>query len=416
MAKAIGSEQLSIDSQPPARSLKSVLTLRLVLGWIVLFGTIVFLLATCWDIQWHIAVGRDRTLTPPHLMILAGDIISGIAALAAVLFETLWVRRSPLLAQSSTRFAATFHSSLGAYIAGYAALAAAIAFPLDSYWHSLYGVDVAIWAPFHIMAIAAMTIAAFGAVFMLMSAANLASKVHASSAPIRLGNGAAHLALRAQPRRKERAVRVGYVGVIVALATMMGIYTIILVQAFGDLSYITLGAVSINVYPLMIAAFGALILVAAVHAIPWRAVATSITVVYLFLDLVIYLFVPPAMNALVQIEQQSFLPTKRGTPPVVLSFQWQYTLIIAAVLLDLAIYFARRKGWSPRLHKVVVFTTTMVSFVLVAVLNPLYIPSLLRHGDPLVILALSLPVGLLGAYVGSWIGLDIGKSLQHIER
>jgi uncharacterized membrane protein YfcA len=167
------------------------------------------------------------------------------------------------------------------------------------------------------------------------------------------------------------------------------------------------------------------------------------------------------MNALVQIEQQSFLPTKRGIPPVVLSFQWQYTLIIAAVLLDLAIYFARRKGWSPRLHsapirpanagscpsrqrdcvataarsaetkgtsqlvlrtqagrkeKVVVFTTTMVSFVLVAVLNPLYIPSLLRHGDPLVILALSLPVGLLGAYVGSWIGLDMGKSLQHIER
>lgn len=393
MAKAIGSGQLSIDSQPPARPLKSVLTLRLVLGWTVLFGTIVFLLATCWDIQWHIAVGRDRTLTPPHLMILAGDTISGIAALAAVLFETLWVRRSPLLAQSSTRFAATFHSSLGAYIAGYAALAAAIAFPLDSYWHSLYGVDVAIWAPFHIMAIAAMIIAAFGAVFMLMSAANLASKVHAS-----------------------RAVRVGYVGVIVALATMMGIYTIILVQAFSDLSYITLGAISINVYPLMIAAFGALILVTAVHAIPWRAVATSITVVYLFLDLAIYLFVPPAMNALVQIEQQSFLPTKRGIPPVVLSFQWQYTLIIAAVLLDLAIYFARRKGWSPRLHKVVVFTATMVSFVLLAVLNPLYIPSLLRHGDPLVILALSLPVGLLGAYVGSWIGLDMGKSLQHIER
>ena len=393
MAKAIGSEQLSIDLQPPARSLKSLLTLRLVLGWTVLFGAIVFLLATCWDIQWHITVGRDRTLTPPHLMILAGDTISGIAALAAVLFETLWARRSPLLAQSSTRFAATFHSSLGAYIAGYAALTAAISFPLDSYWHSLYGVDVAIWAPFHIMAIAAMTIAAFGAVFMLMSAANLASKVHAS-----------------------RSVQVGYVGVIVALATMMGIYTIILVQAFGDLSYITLGAVSINVYPLMIAAFGALILVAAVHAIPWRAVATSITAVYLFLDLAIYLFVPPAMNALVQIEQLSFLPAKRGTPPVVLSFQWQYTFIIAAVLLDLAIYFARRKGWSPRFHKVVVFTTAMVGFVLVAVLNPLYVPSVLRHGDPLVILALSLPVGLLGAYVGSSIGLNIGESLRHIER
>ena len=393
MAKAIGSERLAIDLQPPAHPLKSVLTLRLVLGWTVLFGAIVFLLATCWDIQWHITVGRDRTLTPPHLMILAGDTISGIAALAAVLFETLWVRRSPLLAQSSTRFAATFYSSLGAYIAGYAALASAIAFPLDSYWHSLYGVDVAIWAPFHIMAIAAMTIAAFGAVFMLMSAANLASKVHVS-----------------------RSVRLGYVGAIVALATMMGIYTIILVQAFGNLSYITLGVVSINVYPLMIASFGALILVAAVYAIPWKAVATSIAVVYLFLDLAIYLFVPPAMNALVQFEQLSLLPVKRGTPPVVLSFQWQYTFIIAAVLLDLAIYLARRKGWSPRFQKTVVFMTTMVGFVLVAVLNPLYIPSVIRHGDLLAILIVSLPLGLLGAYIGSWFGLSVGESMQHIER
>ncbi len=391
MAKAIGSEQISIDSRPLERSLKSVLTLRLVLGWTVLLGAIVFLLATSWDIQWHAAVGRDRTLTPPHLMILAGDAISGIAALLAVLVETLWARRTPLLAKSGTIFAATFHSSLGAYIAGYAALASAIAFPLDSYWHSLYGIDVTIWAPFHIMGIAGMSIAALGAAYMLISAAHLAAKESAS-----------------------RAARAGYIGVIVALATTMGIFTFILVPALGDQSYITLGAVTVNVYPLMIAAFGALILVAAVRAIPWRAAATSIAVVYLFLSLAIYLFVPPAMDALVRLEQQTF--RARAPHFIVLSFEWQYTLIIVAVLLDLAIYFARRKGWSPRLHQVVVFTTTMVGFVLVAVLNPLYIPSVLRHGDMIAVLIVSLPLGLLGAYIGSWFGLGMGESMQQIER
>lgn len=397
MAKAIDNEALSIDSNPPARSLKSILTLRLVSGWIVLLGTIVFLIATSWDIQWHAAVGRDRTLTPPHLMILAGDTISGIAALAAVLLETLWVRRSPLLAQASTRFTAAFHSSLGAYIAGYAALTAAIAFPLDSYWHSLYGVDVKIWAPFHVMAISAMTIAALGGVFMLMSAANLASNM-----------------------RSFRSARFARAGAVVALATMMGIYTIILSPALGDQSLITLGAVTINLYPLMLAALGGLILVAAVQAIPWRAVATSIVAVYLLLDLVIYLFVPPAMNILVRIEQQSFLPTKRGgLPPVVLSLEWQYTLIIIAVLLDVVVYFARRKNWSPRLHRTALIATAMAGFALVAVCNPFYIPAmmrLLRAGDPLLTLALSLLIGLLGAYIGSWFGLDMGKSLRHIKR
>jgi hypothetical protein len=167
-------------------------------------------------------------------------------------------------------------------------------------------------------------------------------------------------------------------------------------------------------------AFGALILVTAVQAIPWRAVATSITVVYLLLDLVIYLFVPPAMNILVRIEQQSFLPTKRGgLPPVVLSLEWQYTLIIVAVLLDIVVYLARRKNWSPRLRRIAVLAAAMAGFVLVAVLNPFYIPAmlrLLRAGDPLLTLAISLPLGLLGAYIASWFGLDMGKSLRHIKR
>jgi hypothetical protein len=39
------------------------------------------------------------------------------------------------------------------------ALLSAIAFPLDNYWHQLYGLDVTIWSPFHVMIISGMVLA-----------------------------------------------------------------------------------------------------------------------------------------------------------------------------------------------------------------------------------------------------------------
>src|SRR5438034_9086651 len=133
MAKTITGTAVFHDSTTLARSLRAVSTLRLVLGLTALLGAIIFLEGTSWDIQWHSFIGRDRTLIPPHLMMLSGVALSGVAALAAVLIETVWARRSPTIAKNSTPFE-TFHSSLGAYIAGFAALDAAVGFPLDSYW------------------------------------------------------------------------------------------------------------------------------------------------------------------------------------------------------------------------------------------------------------------------------------------
>ena len=52
--------------------LRAVSTLRLVLGLTALLGAIIFLEGTSWDIQWHSYIGRDRTLIPPHIMMLSG--------------------------------------------------------------------------------------------------------------------------------------------------------------------------------------------------------------------------------------------------------------------------------------------------------------------------------------------------------
>jgi hypothetical protein len=132
----------------PAISLCQLLSLRLALGLVALLGAFIFLQAVCWDIQWHGFIGRDRTLIPPHILMLSGLAISGIVALLMVLIESRLARRDRAIAQQGILFAGLFHAPLGAYMVGYSALLAAAAFPLDAYWHALYGMPVGILGSF----------------------------------------------------------------------------------------------------------------------------------------------------------------------------------------------------------------------------------------------------------------------------
>ena len=151
MAKTLDGIALSADSRTSTLSLRTVWTLRPALGMTALLGAIVFLEGSSWDIQWHSLIGRDRTLIPPHIMMLIGVTISGLSGLLTVCIESWWARRSEIVKKNGTNFADIFYGPLGAYVVGFGALLAAVAFPLDAYWHTLYGIDVRIWAPFHIM-------------------------------------------------------------------------------------------------------------------------------------------------------------------------------------------------------------------------------------------------------------------------
>src|SRR5436305_11117054 len=116
MAKTFDGTAVFNDSTTLTRSLRAVSTLRLVLGLTALLGAIIFLEGTSWDIQWHTFIGRDRTLIPPHLMMLSGVTVSGISGLLSVLIESWWARRNTSIAQYSVRFAEIFFGPLGAYI------------------------------------------------------------------------------------------------------------------------------------------------------------------------------------------------------------------------------------------------------------------------------------------------------------
>src|SRR5919109_4706480 len=104
MAKTFEGTEVFDGSTTPAHSLRAISTLRLVLGLTALLGAIIFLEGTSWDIQWHSFIGRDRTLIPPHIMMLSGVTLSGISGLLSVLIESWWARRDKTLARYSIGF------------------------------------------------------------------------------------------------------------------------------------------------------------------------------------------------------------------------------------------------------------------------------------------------------------------------
>jgi hypothetical protein len=366
----------------PTPSLRSLRRLRLGLGAVVLLGSVICFLGTSWDIQWHSLIGRDRTLIPPHIMMLGGVTLGGMAALTDVLVETIWARRNPTVAEHAVRFAGLFSASLGGYVAGFAALDAAVAFPLDAYWHALYGIDVTIWAPFHVMILGGMGATALGGAYLLASAGRLAA-----------GQGA------------RGAERLGCLGAVAAFAAAFNLFTFLVFNGMGEDGMIDLGAFTVNVFPFLATLLSASILVVAVRVVPWRWTATGVALVGLVLVAVVAVFVPPATDLLVQVEHQQF---RRSDPGISLvAFQWPLMPVLAAVAIDLV-----RRG--SRGSAVPIAICCLLACLPVIPISPL-------RGIVLFVAlgaagaAGSLLLGLTGAVWGAWLGSRAGLALANAE-
>ena len=125
------SQQSSVQAPPTTGGadprLALLARLRLVTGLILLLVALVGVFGTDWDIQWHALVGRDRTFTPPHDLILVSIGLAGIVALASLLIETIVSRRHGELRAYTVSFLGILHGSLGAYLVGFGAVCSAVA-------------------------------------------------------------------------------------------------------------------------------------------------------------------------------------------------------------------------------------------------------------------------------------------------
>jgi hypothetical protein len=113
-----------------------------------------------WDISLHIDVGRDPgpLANPAHYFILAG--LFGI--FTAGFFAMILPEGKP--SETAVRLGPDWYAPLGGVLICACGAFSLIGFPLDDIWHRLFGQDVTLWGPTHLMLIggAAMTLIGIG--------------------------------------------------------------------------------------------------------------------------------------------------------------------------------------------------------------------------------------------------------------
>lgn len=144
--------------------------LRLAVGWVLLVTWIVSAWALDWDGDWHSRVGRDGFWTPPHLVFYGTVAACGLICIGMVLLETfLYYRRYPGFNDQTTTPILFFRGPVGFALAGFGMAVMLGSAPLDDYWHRLFGIDVKVWAPFHVMLLLGIIMASLGILYLFAS-------------------------------------------------------------------------------------------------------------------------------------------------------------------------------------------------------------------------------------------------------
>ena len=140
-------------------------------GWVALptvlttVSLLVALLGMLWDIALHIGVGRDEgpLANPAHYLILFGlfgVFTGGVLACAMPLEE----RPGP----AAVRFLRGWDVPVGGVLLTAAGFYALLGFPLDDVWHRLFGQDVTLWGPTHLMLIGGAGLSIIGLLVLEM--------------------------------------------------------------------------------------------------------------------------------------------------------------------------------------------------------------------------------------------------------
>src|SRR5712691_8956873 len=133
-ATAVGTDTRAVR----IAGLWTMLVAKLVAGW-----------GVQWDIRWHLTIGRDSFWIAPHVMTYAGVTLAAVVAFAVLARETILAAggdRPP----GSVRFAGLV-STPGLHLAWWGMAVVILAAPVDDLWHRLFGIDVTLWSPPHLL-------------------------------------------------------------------------------------------------------------------------------------------------------------------------------------------------------------------------------------------------------------------------
>ena len=117
-----------------------------------------------WDIALHIDNGRDAgpLANPAHYLILIG--LYGVLV-AGVLSIALAGRERP--AKTAVHLGGDWWAPVGGLMMAACGAFALTGFPLDDVWHRLFGQDVTLWGPTHLMLIGGASLATLGGMVLM---------------------------------------------------------------------------------------------------------------------------------------------------------------------------------------------------------------------------------------------------------
>ncbi|BAX92394.1 hypothetical protein [Mycobacterium shigaense] len=131
---------------------------------VVVFTTSIIcaLFGFIWDVSWHIGNGRDPgpLANPAHYFIIIGLFGIFLAGMTAIVLP--FDKPGP----AAVRITQNWHAPVGGVLMAACGLYAMTGFPLDDIWHRIFGQDVTLWGPTHLMMIGGACFSLF-AVLML---------------------------------------------------------------------------------------------------------------------------------------------------------------------------------------------------------------------------------------------------------
>jgi len=116
--------------------------------WMLFAGHFIATWGTQWDVQWHLTIGRDSFWIAPHVMTYSGVSLIVLTSAGVLAWTTLRGAAAPG-PRALRVFGLT--GTPGYQLAAWGIVLTVVAAPIDDLWHRLFGLDVTLWSPPHLL-------------------------------------------------------------------------------------------------------------------------------------------------------------------------------------------------------------------------------------------------------------------------
>jgi hypothetical protein len=291
-------------------------------AWIVLCLLLFGELGLAWDRRWHDYLGRDQFWIPPHDMMYTAVGCTGLIALSIVLIETRrYYRKKPGVDENSTiSILGYFHAPLGFTLLGFGTLTDAIAAPFDNYWHQLYGIDVTLWSPFHLMGVFGAITAGLGIIYTFSSEVAYERSL-----------------------KRQTPTFLGFNGIEWGIIVLLAGFQELLIPALTAFVPIPLGPVHLLTYPLSLTLVASFCMIAVYQTIRKQGVAIVTALILWIMSILTEAYVVAGLHVMASIQGLFFRVGRPLYYNIILAMVPIFFLI-AACIVELFVYLQRRSN------------------------------------------------------------------------